>query len=278
RVVARVVAEGALEAALAGVHVALEHDLGLGRRLEVDRPARHHLDAPPAEPAREDNLVHARRQRRAGRVDQRGIAAEGDRDGHHFSGVPGAGADRGWRAGGAVWLRRSGVPGAGADRGWRAGGAVWLRRSGVPGAGADCGWPAGGAVWLRPSKFICEALVLGAALVGLPVHAEGPIVEDLEPVHPDVARAGARVPGEHARQRDVAAAVLGPAAEHRHVGALNALEEERHVPLARPLRDAIGDLRDLEVARDGDGHPAEAPGLLEAGDELPEVAERAHSR
>ena len=66
--------------------------------------------------------------------------------------------------------------------------------------------------------------------------------------------------------------------EHRHVGALDALEEERHVPLARPLRDAIGDLRDLEVARDGDGHPAEAPGLLEAGDELPEVAERAHSR
>src|SRR3989441_12164053 len=66
--------------------------------------------------------------------------------------------------------------------------------------------------------------------------------------------------------------------EHRHVEALDALEEERHVPLAWALRDAIGDLRDLEVARDGDGHPAEAPGLLEAGGGPPEGAKRAPSR
>ena len=315
RVVAGVVTEGAFEPALAGIHVALEHDLGLRGHLEVDGPARDHLHAAPAEPAREDDLVHGRWQRRRRRVDQRGIAAEGDRDGHAvcWSGVPGAGALRGWRAVGTAWLR-------------------CVRH---------------------------HALVLGATLVGLPVHAEGPVVEHLEAVHADVARARLRVPGEHTRQRDVAAAVLGPAAQHRqarercalgldhllargvghapgprlheveeraelpeplgeragqlhveelgdalaelvqgpdaerqrqpvgraegvdeyrHVGALDALEEERQVPVGRALRDAIGDLGDLEVARDRDGHAAETPGLLEAGDELPEIAERAHSR
>jgi len=201
--------------------------------------------------------------------------------------------------------------------------------------------------------------MLGAALVGLPVHAERAVVEHLQPVHADVAPARAGVAREHARQRDVAAAVLGPALEgrqarerrairldhlltrpvadapgarlheideraelpqplgeragqrqveelgdalaqlvqladaerqghpvrrpervdeHRHVEALDALEEERHVLRGRALRDAVGDLGDLEVARDRHGHAAQAPRLLEASDERLEVAGHAHSR
>ena len=63
RVVARVVAERPLDARLRGVAVALEDDLRVGRHLEVDRPALHHLDALPADPAGEQDLVEARRER-----------------------------------------------------------------------------------------------------------------------------------------------------------------------------------------------------------------------
>ena len=167
RVVARVVAERPLLPALARGHPALQHDLGLRRHLEVARHAARELDAPAAEPAGEDDLVHAGRERRGGRVDQRRIGAERDRHGH---------------------------PRAGARR---------LER---------------------------HALVLGAALVGLPVHAERHVVEDLQPVHADVARPGARVAREHRGQRDVAAPVAGPAAEDRQA------RERRINPPAQTIR------------------------------------------
>jgi hypothetical protein len=61
-------------------------------------------------------------------------------------------------------------------------------------------------------------LVLGAALVRLPVHAEGSIVEHLQTVHADVAGAGEGIAREHGGQRDVASAVAGPALQDRQAG------------------------------------------------------------
>ena len=65
--------------------------------------------------------------------------------------------------------------------------------------------------------------------------------------------------------------------EHRHVEALDTLEQQRHVALGGALRHAVRDLGDLQVARDGRRHPPEPPVLLEVVDELAEVGE-AHSR
>ena len=55
------------------------------------------------------------------------------------------------------------------------------------------------------------AVVLGALLVGLPVHAGGALVEDLHAVHAAVALAGVGIAREDHRQRDEAAAILRPA-------------------------------------------------------------------
>jgi hypothetical protein len=82
RIVARVVAERSLEAPLRRVDVAFEHDLGIGRHLDVDRAAADELDGASAQPAREDDLVHPGRQRRRRRVDHGRVAAEDDGHGH----------------------------------------------------------------------------------------------------------------------------------------------------------------------------------------------------
>jgi hypothetical protein len=64
--------------------------------------------------------------------------------------------------------------------------------------------------------------------------------------------------------------------EHGHVEALDALEQQRHVTVGGALRDAVGDLGDLQIARDGRFYPLEPPVLLKMVDELAEVGE-AHS-
>ena len=64
--------------------------------------------------------------------------------------------------------------------------------------------------------------------------------------------------------------------EHGHVEAVDALEEQRHVAIARAFGDAVGDLGDLQIPRDRGGHPPEPPVPLEMVDELAEVGE-AHS-
>ena len=64
--------------------------------------------------------------------------------------------------------------------------------------------------------------------------------------------------------------------EHRHVEAVDALEQQRHVAVGRAFRDAIGDLGDFEIARDGRRDPPQPSVLLEVVDELAEVGE-AHS-
>ncbi len=56
--------------------------------------------------------------------------------------------------------------------------------------------------------------------------------------------------------------------EHGHVVALHVLEEQRLVPLARALRHAVRDLRDLEIAVHRLLDVAEPAALLERRDEL----------
>ncbi len=77
RVEARVVAERALAAPLARLDVAFEHDVGLRRHLEVDRPRLHQLDPATREEPREQQLVEALRHGRGRRVAQRGLGADG---------------------------------------------------------------------------------------------------------------------------------------------------------------------------------------------------------
>ena len=55
------------------------------------------------------------------------------------------------------------------------------------------------------------AVVFGADFLALPVHAGGALVINLHAVHADVALAGLGVAGDHARQGDEAARILGPA-------------------------------------------------------------------
>ncbi len=87
RVVARVVAERALDADVVFRHVALEHDLRVRGHLEVDRLALDELDRLAAEKACEHELVEVLRQRRARRVRRDGI--EPDRDGNRNATVLG---------------------------------------------------------------------------------------------------------------------------------------------------------------------------------------------
>jgi len=61
--------------------------------------------------------------------------------------------------------------------------------------------------------------------------------------------------------------------EHRRRKPLHVFEEQGHVLLGGPLRDAIGDLGDLEVARDRCRHAAKLTALVEVCDELPEIGE-----
>ena len=62
-----------------------------------------------------------------------------------------------------------------------------------------------------------DAMVLGAALVPLPVHAGRPPVVHLHAVGADVAHAGFGIARDDERQRDERAAVLRPGLEHRQL-------------------------------------------------------------
>src|SRR5207302_1664631 len=74
------VAEWALVAELVPRDPALEHDLGVGRYLEVDRLRLDELDRLAPEEAGEHQLVDVLRQRRGGRVGGHGVEPERDRD------------------------------------------------------------------------------------------------------------------------------------------------------------------------------------------------------
>jgi len=83
RVEARVVAERPLAyELLPRIHVALEHELRLGRDLEVARNRLGEPDRLLAQEPGEQELVDRGRERRGGGVHRRRIAAQGDRHGH----------------------------------------------------------------------------------------------------------------------------------------------------------------------------------------------------
>jgi len=72
RVKAGVVAERALPSQLAGLHVALEHDLRCGRNFQVNRPAGDHLHGAAAQESGENHLVEILGQgQRGGEGDHR---------------------------------------------------------------------------------------------------------------------------------------------------------------------------------------------------------------
>ncbi len=83
------------------------------------------------------------------------------------------------------------------------------------------------------------AVVGGPVLVGLPVHAGGPAVVDLQAVHAAVGLAGARVAREDQRQRDEGPAVPRPALQHRETVDGKALR--LHHLLAGALADGFGE-------------------------------------
>ena len=78
-VVPRVVAERPLDPGLSRRHVPLQHDLRVGRDLEVDGLALDQLDRLLAKNARDRKLVHLWRQRHRARPHRRRVAAKRDR-------------------------------------------------------------------------------------------------------------------------------------------------------------------------------------------------------
>ena len=78
-VVAGVVAEGPLHSGLVQVHVAFEHELGVGRHLQVDRAALHEIHRLAAQEAGEEHLVQHPGQRCRGRVGDGRVGADGHR-------------------------------------------------------------------------------------------------------------------------------------------------------------------------------------------------------
>jgi hypothetical protein len=98
------------------------------------------------------------------------------------------------------------------------------------------------------------------ALVRLPVHPERLVVEHLEPIHPDIARARSRIAGKHHGQRDVAPSVAGPAlddrerGERRVIGFHHFLTRRRADVLGPGLRDVEERAELLELVEEGAGH------------------------
>ena len=82
------------------------------------------------------------------------------------------------------------------------------------------------------------AVMLGALLVGLPVHAGGDVVVNLHAIHAAVALAGIGVARKHHRQGDEAAAIFGPAFENRELGQRHA--GGAHHFLARAFGNDLG--------------------------------------
>src|SRR5262249_34969618 len=134
------------------------------------------------------------------------------------------------------------------------------------------------SLWGR--ELFRAAVVLGAALVDLPVHAERLIVEDLKPVHPDVALTTHGVAREHAGQRDEASRVTGPASEHREAGDRGMLSLD---DLLTWRRSDVTRRRLHDVQQRAELSPAlgEGPGQREIeqlGDPFAQIVEPVHAQ
>jgi hypothetical protein len=133
------------------------------------------------------------------------------------------------------------------------------------------------------------AVVGAAALLNMPVHPGGPLVEDLHAVGPAVAHTGLRILGEDHREGDAAAGIDRPALQDGDAG------ERRVVPdddlLAGAILDQLGEHAELveqplrrlqvqdilqlrrQIARRGD-----LQGKIHAGGAAEEVDQDGHGR
>ena len=97
-----------------------------------------------------------------------------------------------------------------------------------------------------------EQVVGAAVLVDLPVHRRRPRAEHLHAVHADVPRPGARVVGDHGRERDERARVVRPAGLHREHAEVDVVSRAHDLlagALADRVRARVGDrLERLQAA------------------------------
>ena len=85
-----VVSEGTLAyKGFSRVHVSLQHEIGLGRDLQVNRDTLYQVNRPASQKSGEDELVDGRGQGRGRAVNRGWIAAQCDRNFQPFSAAPG---------------------------------------------------------------------------------------------------------------------------------------------------------------------------------------------
>src|SRR5579859_1750375 len=123
--------------------------------------------------------------------------------------------------------------------------------------------------------------VVGAAvLVDLPVHEGRRPVDDLHPVHADVAPARARVVRDHGRERDERRRVARPAALDREQAEIHVVAAQDDLlagALADGLRPRVGDRLELLQSSHLLHQPARRLHLEHVGDALRHVVEALHA-
>jgi len=218
RVEAGVIAERPFETPLAQVYIALDDDLSVGRGLNVLGDALDEGHRLAAQPARQQVLVNAGRQRGRSAPRLRRVAAEGD--------------------------------------------------------------GAGNALLLVGTRF---ALVIGAPLVPLPVHAQRAPVELLQAVHAHIARAGHRIAGDDLRQGDVRPTVVRPAGKDRQQIERRILGDDhflarRAADAARPQADAAQRGQHLAPALDQRAHALRQARIDQLAQPATQVFEIVHAQ
>ena len=178
RVEAGVIAERALAAQFVEVDVAFEHNFARSRYLEVYGFALDQIDRRSAEKAGDQVFLDLGRRGNNRRKRHCGFGADGNRDLH----LPGR----------AIAFGNDGTSG-------RARHDVDRRR-----LARDC----------CPHTL---ARVFGRNFLTLPVHSSRTFVEDLHPVHAEVALAGLGIARGDARESDEPSRILGPALENREI-------------------------------------------------------------
>ena len=79
--------------------------------------------------------------------------------------------------------------------------------------------------------------MFGTVLVDLPMHSGRPVVINMHPVKPEIALVRLRVFGDHERERDELASVLGPALDKRKFVEHSTFARENDLLLARSEND-----------------------------------------
>src|SRR6185369_11078981 len=187
RIEAGVVAEWALGSKLVELDIALKNDFGSGRHFEVDSLALDEFDGFAAQETGDHELFNFGRRRDDAGEHECWISPDSYGD-FHTAGDGFAGGDARTAAGASHH---------------------------VDGSSTGVGFSLGG--------FGTHALavMLGADLMSLPVHAGGVAVVDLHPVGANVALASVGIAGDDFRKSDERAAIQGPAFQDWKVGEVN---------------------------------------------------------